>query len=265
MRTRLFRMGTASTAEPQGLADQTFIVTGAGTGIGQGIAEHLLHEGANVVAVGRREDKLRSLQHGSDQERVAVVAQDLTAVGAADAVVSAAVERFGTVDGIVNNAGHARFAAVEDAQPSDFTDMFSINVWAPMAMTAAALPHLQKSVGSVVNVSSVGGALAMPGRSLYGASKAALNSLTRSLSLELAPLVRVNAVLPGPVDTPMWSDMGLEGEDAENLRTNLVAATPMGRFGAPSDVAQVVALLLNRSAAGWITGAIVPVDGGRTA
>lgn len=104
----------------------------------------------------------------------------------------------------------------------------------------------------------------MPGRSFYGASKAALNSLTRSLARELAPDVRVNAVLPGPVDTPMWSDLGLDPEQAASLRSSLLAATPMGRFGRPDEVARWVCGLLDPELSGWITGALIAVDGGRT-
>ncbi|MFI9530637.1 SDR family NAD(P)-dependent oxidoreductase [Micromonospora rosaria] len=251
-------------AEPgDGIAGRTVIVTGAGTGMGRAIAEHLLARDATVVAVGRREAALRRLTAAGDH-RVEVIATDITRPGAAEHIVAAATARFGTVHGLVNNAGLARFAALDTATDDDFDRLLATNVRAPAALIRAALPHLRQHRGAVVNVSSVGGVLAMPGRSLYGASKAALNSLTRSLARELAPDVRVNAVLPGPVDTPMWDDMGLDTAASAALRSSLLAATPLGRFGQPAEVAGWVCGLLDPEFSGWITGALIPVDGGRT-
>lgn len=231
--------------------------------MGRATAQSLLARGANVVAVGRRAEALRELT-GCGGERVEAIPTDITRPGAAEHVVAAVISRFGTVHGLVNNAGLARFAPLETASDDDFADLLGTNVRAPAALIRAALPHLRAARGAVVNVSSVGGALAMPGRSFYGASKAALNSLTRSLARELAPDVRVNAVLPGPVDTPMWEDMGLDAGSSAALRSSLLAATPMGRFGLPAEVAGWVCALLDPDFSGWITGALIPVDGGRT-
>jgi NAD(P)-dependent dehydrogenase (short-subunit alcohol dehydrogenase family) len=250
--------------EDGGLAGRVVIVTGAGTGIGRAVAELLLERGGRAVVVGRRESVLRELAADHDSDRVDVVVADLAQPGAAAEVVAAATDRFGAVHGVVNNAGLARFAALEEASDRDFERMLAINVRAPAALIRAALPQLRKDRGAVVNVSSVGGALAMPGRSFYGAGKAALNSLTRSLARELAPDVRVNAVLPGPVDTPMWDDMGLDGPGSDALRAGLLAATPLGRFGRPDEIAGWVCHLLDPLASGWVTGALIPVDGGRT-
>ncbi|MET8329882.1 SDR family oxidoreductase [Streptomyces sp. NPDC005181] len=252
------------TEEGDGLAGRTVIVTGAGTGMGRAVSELLLARGAHVAAVGRREAALRELAAGAWGERVEVIAADITRPGAAEDVVAAATARFGTVHGLVNNAGLARFAPLEAASDDDFERLLATNVRAPAALIRAALPHLRREQGAVVNVSSVGGVLAMPGRSFYGAGKAALNSLTRSLARELAPEVRVNAVLPGPVDTPMWDDMGLDAEGSDALRSGLLAATPLGRFGRPGEVAGWVCGLLDPHFSGWITGALIPVDGGRT-
>ncbi|MFI6763455.1 SDR family NAD(P)-dependent oxidoreductase [Micromonospora sp. NPDC050417] len=246
------------------LDGMSVVVTGAATGIGLGITECLLKSGANVTVVGRREQPLRELadRHGS---AVAVVVADVCAPGAADQAVVAAVDSFGGVDALVNNAGLARFGTIDTLDPAHFDAMFAVNVRAPADLIRCALPLLRTSRGSVVNVSSVGGVLSMPGRAYYGATKAAINSLTRSLARELAPDVRVNAILPGPVDTPMWTGTGLDAAGMEQLRTDLVASTPLGRFGDAAEIGRWVCMLLDPELSGWITGALIPVDGGRTA
>ncbi|WP_406408577.1 SDR family oxidoreductase [Streptomyces halstedii] len=243
---------------------QSVVITGAATGIGRGITECVLKSGAGVTAVGRREEPLRELKDRYG-DAVTVVAEDVSAPGAAERIVAAATEAFGRLDAVVNNAGLARFGELETTDPAQFDAMLAVNVRAPAELIRCALPQLRAHRGSVVNISSVGGALSMPGRAFYGASKAALNSLTRSLARELAPDVRVNAVMPGPVDTPMWHETGLDGAGTEHLRVGLLASTPMGRFGQDTEIGRWVSLLIDPEVSGWVTGALIPVDGGRTA
>jgi NAD(P)-dependent dehydrogenase (short-subunit alcohol dehydrogenase family) len=179
--------------------------------------------------------------------------------------VKSALERFGRLDGLVNNAGAARFARIEDADLADLEAMLDANVRGPVNLIRTCLPALREGGGAIVNVSSIGGVLATPGRSFYGATKAAVNSLTRSLARELAPSVRVNAVLPGPVETPIYDGLGLSEEETLQLRQELIQATPMGRFGQPAEIARWVCNLLDDELAGWVTGALVCIDGGRSA
>ncbi|MGP3977746.1 SDR family NAD(P)-dependent oxidoreductase [Streptomyces sp. 8N114] len=240
------------------------LVTGAGTGIGRSIALCAAREGAFVTAVGRRAEPLREVADKSPGTIEAVPA-DVTADGAPERIVAAALERFGRLDAVVNNAGLARFGRLADTGLDELDAMLAVNVRAPAALIRAALPHLEPAHGSVVNVSSVAGTLAMPGRAYYGAGKAALNSLTRSLARELAPAVRVNAVLPGPVDTPLWHGAGMTEDEQESLRAGLLADTPMGRFGEGDEIAGWVCRLIDPEQSGWVTGALIPVDGGRTA
>ncbi len=246
------------------LAGKSIVVTGAATGIGRGITECVVKSGANVTVVGRREEPLRELadRYGP---AVAVVAQDVCAPGAAERIVATATDRFGGLDAVVNNAGVARFGRLDEIDPAQFDAMFAVNVRAPAELIRCALPELRANRGSVVNISSVGAALSMPGRAFYGATKAALNSLTRSLARELAPDVRVNAIMPGPVDTPMWDGTGLDEAGIRKLRVDLRSSTPMGRFGEDVEIGRWVCLLLDPEVSGWVTGALMPVDGGRTA
>lgn len=253
-----------------GLIGHTVLVTGAGSGIGRAIATRLLDSGANVVLVGRREATLAEVAEqarscGPDGPATMIAVADVADACAVERVVAETLARFGGIDGVVNNAGVARFGPVAEAEPSDLDAMLDAHLRGPVHLIRACLPTLRERWGCVVNVSSVGGTLAMPNRSLYGASKAALNSLTRSLAKELAPHIRMNAVLPGPVETPIYDDLGLSAEETGVLRHNLIQATPMGRFGRPGEVAAWVCVLLDPDISGWVTGTLLPVDGGRTA
>lgn len=240
------------------------VVTGAGTGIGRSIAERAARSGAKVTLVGRRAAPLKEAAE-LVPEAMEAVAVDVTEPDAPERIVTAALDRFGRLDAVVNNAGMARFGGLGKTEMSELTEMFDVNVRAPAALIRAALPHLEPGRGSIVNVTSVGGMLAMPGRSFYGATKAALNSLTRSLAREFAPAVRVNAILPGPVDTPLWHGTGMTEGEQQALRDGLLAATPMARFGDGEEIAGWVCNLIDPDLSGWVTGALIPVDGGRTA
>jgi len=242
------------------------VVTGGGSGIGAAVVARAAGLGADVLAVGRRADRLAEVTEKAraDGPGTAVpYAVDVTAPDAAVRIAERAGAVLGGVDALVNNAGSAIFDRLEDATEADLREMVDTNLVAPALLIRALLPALRASRGCVVNVTSVGGALAMPNRSFYGASKAALNSLTRSLAVELAPEVRVNAVLPGPVDTGLWDVAAGAGADA--LREGIVAGTPMRRFGLASEVAAWVCHLIDPETSSWITGSLVSVDGGRTA
>lgn len=250
-----------------GLHGKAVVVTGAGTGIGAATAVAVAARGAAVALVGRRRDALEDTAAAARDRgahRVVVIPADLADDADVDRVAAVALAEFGGVDGLVNNAGTGRFAPLGEADPADLRYMFDLHVTAPARLIREFLPSLARRRGSVVNVTSVAGSLAAPGRSFYGATKAAANHLTRSLARELAPDVRVNAIVPGPVDTPIYDGLALSADDLAEFRASLTAATPMGRFGGPGEVAPWICALLDDSAA-WLTGVLLPVDGGRCA
>ena len=195
-----------------GLDGAVVVVTGAGSGIGAATALRLGAAGAHVVLVGRRIEPLelsaRAVQDAGGEAHCVVA--DLSKVKSTGRIVSEAVDRFGTVDGLVNNAAIVRHVPLQEWKAEGFDEHVAVNVRAPFFLMRDALPFLQASpIRSVVNVSSSSGTLRLRGQSVYGMTKSALNYLTQSLAGELAGSgVRVNVVAPGPIDTPIPPDVG---------------------------------------------------------
>ncbi|MEU1862981.1 SDR family NAD(P)-dependent oxidoreductase [Streptomyces gardneri] len=236
------------------------VVTGAGTGIGRATARAFARQGATVVAVGRREEPLREAAEGHPGIRPFVA--DVTAEGAAEEIVEAAVTAHGRLDVLVNNAGISSGGPLGTLDRSVITPLLETNLVAPVLLTQAAVPALKECRGVVVNVSTAIGQRGWPANSVYPATKSALETLTRCWALELAPDgVRVVAVAPGAIETPIADHMGLSPERLAALRAWQLAHTPMGRLGRPEEVARVITSLAAPDA-GFLTGTVVPVDGG---
>ena len=242
-------------------ADKVFIVTGGGGGIGLATARLLARNGANVLITGRREEPLRAAER--DDPGIAVLAIDATAPDAPERTIRAAMERWGRIDGLVNNAGGGVVQPLEAATETAITDLFKINVTAPTLLAGAALPHLADTKGAIVNLSSTFGSKAGAHLGLYGASKAAIEHLTRCWALELAPRnIRVNAIAPGPVETAFLRErMLLTPEQEAAVKQQEIEMIPLGRRGVPEDVASSFVHFLD-PANDWLTGQVLGIDGG---
>ncbi|WP_084385679.1 SDR family NAD(P)-dependent oxidoreductase [Rhodococcus sp. WMMA185] len=240
--------------------DQVVIVTGAGTGIGRATAIAFAQAGAQVLGVGRRQTLLA--ETASEHPAIEVAAHDLRRDGEAEAAIDAAVTQWGRVDVLVNNAGATTLMPLADVTAERVADLFALNVVAPSVLAGAALPHLRQARGSIVNVSSTYGHRPIPGAAHYAASKAAVEQLTRSWALELAPDgVRVNAVAPGPTESEALAAAGLPDDMVAQIKRDEAERIPLGRRGVPAEIADWI-LHLSDPSASWITGQVVTVDGG---
>jgi len=249
-------------ADP-GLAGAVIIVTGAGSGIGAAAARQLGAAGARVALVGRREGPLGEVaakiqSAGGD---ALCVPADLADPASPQRITAACLDHYGQIDGLVNNAAVVRHKPLGDWDVAGFDEHVATNIRAPFFLIQAALPALQESrVRAVVNISSSSGTLHRVGQSVYAMTKSALDYLTRTLAGELAPLgVRVNGIAPGPIDTPIhatWAD------DLDEAYRWLGGQVPLGRIGTPDEVALWILLLLS-PAASFLTGAVIPLDGGQ--
>ncbi len=246
----------------QALKDKVAVITGGSTGIGFATARRFLEEGALVVLTGRTQATLDgALAELGEPERVLGVRGDVARMEDLDRLFGTVKERFGRVDALFANAGVARFAPVEEVDEGFFDFHFDVNVKGLYFTVKKALPLMSKGGTSVLN-SSVANSSGMATTSVYAATKAAVRSLARTLSSELGPRgIRVNAVSPGPIRTPIFGKLGMSGEGTEAFEGTVEQRVTLGRFGQPEEVAEAV-LFLSTEASSYVVGAELVVDGG---
>ncbi len=244
-----------------GLEGRVAIITGGSRGIGAATALALVREGAAVALTSRKQEALDAV---ADQIRAEVPnARVITRAGhaadeeAAAAVVAATLDAFGRLDVLVNNAATSPyFGPLSDLDRARADKTLDVNMWGPLMWAQQAWrAYFAENGGAIVNVASIGGLASEPGIGWYNATKAALMHLTRQLALEMAPGVRVNAVAPGLVRTHLAKAMW------ENYEAQVAAALPLRRIGEPDDIADAI-VFLSGSAARWVTGQTLVVDGG---
>ena len=241
------------------------IVTGSATGVGAATATLLAAKGCNVVV---NYSKSQAAAEATAETCIAagvealVVQGDVADDGACRALVQAAVDKWGHIDGLVNNAGTTVIvdhADLEGLSGDDFQRLNLVNVVGAFQMTRAAAPHMKAAgAGAVVNISSIAGVTGIGSSIAYAASKGALNTMTLSLARALAPEIRVNAICPGFITTPWWQS--LSAEAYEKLKTSQESSVPLRRVSSAEDIAETVVWLMQADAP--ITGETLLVDGG---
>lgn len=241
------------------------IITGASSGIGRESARLFLENDFQTVAVGRNEKELNSLRSevknlGGDLK---INLADIRETSQVERLMNETVETFGRIDVLVNAAGIIASGTIENTTLDDWDKMLDINLRSVFHLTQICVPHLEKTEGNIVNVSSVAGTRSFPNILAYSVSKAALDQLTRCAALELAPKkIRVNAVNPGVVETNLHKRSGMNKDDYEKFLEHSKTTHPIGRVGKPSEIADLIFYLASEKAS-WITGATYEIDGGR--
>ena len=241
------------------LQGKTVLVTGGARRVGAAIARRLHGAGANVMLHYRDSatdaDKLAAELNGQRAKSAATVKAELLAPIAPRALVAAALESFGALDVLVNNASSFFPTALGAIEASHWEELIGSNLRAPLFISQEAAPELARREGAIVNIVDIHAERPLKGYPVYSIAKAGLAALTRSLAIELAPRVRVNGIAPGAI---AWPE---DGQFADEERRRIVATTPLARTGSPEDIAQAVHFL---ACAPYVTGQIIAVDGGRS-
>jgi NAD(P)-dependent dehydrogenase (short-subunit alcohol dehydrogenase family) len=242
------------------LDQRVVIVTGAGSGIGRAAAVALAQAGAHVLGVGRRRTALD--ETSALHSRIAGLAIDICTDEAPALIVENALERWQHIDVLVNNAGRTARLTLDEVTRSRVTDLLDLNVVAPTMLAREVLPHLRRSRGSIINISSTYGHRPQAGAAHYAASKAAVEQLTRTWAVELASDgIRVNCIAPGPTESEALSASGLPDESVTRIKQQQAAQIPLGRRGEPEDIAPWIVHFANPELS-WLTGQVLTIDGG---
>lgn len=248
--------------EPKKLTGKVAIVTGASKGIGAAIATHLAVAGASVVVnyASSKEGADRVVNTITEKGGKAVAVQADASKGEdLDRLFAETKKAYGRVDILVNNAGIFNFAPLESVTPDHFHKQFDLNVLGLLLASQKAAASFGPEGGSIVNISSVVSVSPQPGASVYSATKAAVDAITRSLAKELGPKkIRVNSLNPGMIETEGVHAAGFHGSEFQKV---IESQTPLGRIGQPNDVGPV-AVFLASDDAGWVTGQTLLVSGG---
>lgn len=249
--------------------NKVVVITGASSGIGAGTAEYLATKGAWLVLVGRNADNLKSTadkcipMHGAPQPLQII--GDVTNETDAKRIIDETIEKFQKINVLVNNAGMLGRGSIETATLEQYDEIMNCNVRSVFHLTKLAVPHLIATKGNIVNVSSVNGMRSFPGVLAYNMSKAAIDQFTQCVALELADKgVRVNSVNPGVIVTNIHKRGGMDEKAYEQFLEHSRTTHALGRAGSVIEVAESIAFLASESAS-FITGALLPVDGGRHA
>jgi len=237
-------------------------VTGAGSGIGRACALALIREGAQVVLVGRREDRVEETAREAGEFALAVAA-DVSKRAEIERLIERTVNAFGGVNVLVNNAGILHPGTAEQITEEQWDETFNTNVRGLWLLSRAVLPHLrQAGGGSIINIASVLGINGARNRAAYAASKGAVVLLTKCMAIDHGrENIRVNAICPSFVETELTATYLKNVPDPDAVRRERIRVHPMGRLGQPEDMAGLTVYLASDESS-WVTGAVFPVDGG---
>lgn len=242
------------------LEGKVAVVTGGNSGIGLATAKQFSDEGARVAISGRSQKTLDEAAKLLGKEAL-IVQADVAKLADADKLFSAVEKRFGKIDVLFVNAGIAKFVPVDQVSEEVYDEMFNINAKGAYFTIRKALPYLNDGASIILNTSVVSHK-GFPAASVYSGTKAAMRSFTRTLANELAARnIRVNAVAPGPIETPIFERNGITQEERDDFAKNVIPTIPLKRFGKPEEIATAVAFLASKDAS-FITGVELDVDGG---